>query len=155
MKRASGSNVHEQILLQFRCGLRNQQRELQRSIEQAEKDLCSLVDPGPLDPIDACTDNLLKESLCDRSSENRGQLRLVEAALERIRDGSFGTCAACEGAISLKRLQVLPWARLCIQCQGQLERGELNTGELSSDCLAAIKAPPCARTGSDSAQDVL
>jgi PAS domain S-box-containing protein len=38
-------------------------------------------------------------------------------------DGSFGSCAACEESISLKRLQAVPWADHCIQCQEQFELG--------------------------------
>jgi DnaK suppressor protein len=57
------------------------------------------------------------------SSRNRAQLRRVQRALERIEDGSFGICAACEESISLKRLEALRWADHCIQCQDQLEMG--------------------------------
>jgi RNA polymerase-binding protein DksA len=44
-------------------------------------------------------------------------LRDVKAALRRIRDGSFGTCIECESAIGRKRLEAVPWAQRCIQCQ--------------------------------------
>ena len=44
-------------------------------------------------------------------------LRDVKAALERIHDGSFGTCLECEWAINPKRLAAVPWAARCIQCQ--------------------------------------
>jgi DnaK suppressor protein len=49
-------------------------------------------------------------------------LRQVRAALGRVRDGSFGTCAECELAISPRRLVALPWAPLCIQCQEAADR---------------------------------
>lgn len=44
-------------------------------------------------------------------------LRDVKAALQRIQDGSFGTCIMCEEAISLKRLAAVPAALRCIHCQ--------------------------------------
>ena len=40
-------------------------------------------------------------------------LRQVRAALQRIHDGSFGTCIGCESAISPKRLAAVPWALCC------------------------------------------
>jgi DnaK suppressor protein len=49
-------------------------------------------------------------------------LRDVKAALQRIHDGSFGTCAECEWAISPKRLAAVPWAPRCIQCQNAADR---------------------------------
>jgi DnaK suppressor protein len=48
------------------------------------------------------------------------QLRLVDEALDRLRSGHYGTCLACEEAISAKRLRALPWARYCIRCQEEM-----------------------------------
>jgi len=61
-----------------------------------------------------------KESLFARASRCRGRLRLIQRALERITDGSFGICVDCDAAICLKRLQAVPWSH-CIQCQEQAE----------------------------------
>ena len=49
-------------------------------------------------------------------------LRDVRLALDRIADGSHGTCLECEDEISPKRLQALPWAALCISCQEHADR---------------------------------
>ena len=49
-------------------------------------------------------------------------LRQVKAALQRIHDGSFGTCVECEWVISPKRLAAVPWAPRCIQCQDAADR---------------------------------
>jgi DnaK suppressor protein len=48
------------------------------------------------------------------------QLRLVEEALDRVRSGDYGICLACEQPIPQKRLQALPWARYCVQCQEEI-----------------------------------
>jgi DnaK suppressor protein len=44
-------------------------------------------------------------------------LRDAKAALQRIHEGSFGTCIECESEISSRRLAAVPWASRCIQCQ--------------------------------------
>ena len=44
-------------------------------------------------------------------------LRQVAEALERIAEGKYGACLACQEAISPKRLAALPWAALCFECQ--------------------------------------
>jgi DnaK suppressor protein len=46
-----------------------------------------------------------------------GQLRLIEAALDRLETGDFGACQGCESAIPAKRLAAIPWARYCVSCQ--------------------------------------
>jgi DnaK suppressor protein len=49
------------------------------------------------------------------ASERR--LHEVDAALARIAAGTYGRCHACGGPIADARLDALPWAPLCIECQ--------------------------------------
>lgn len=51
----------------------------------------------------------------------RGQLQATLAALQRIQDGQFGICAACDEPIGQQRLEVVPYARLCRDCQSDAE----------------------------------
>lgn len=44
------------------------------------------------------------------------EIDAIEGALDRIADGTYGVCAKCEGAISVGRLDALPYARTCIEC---------------------------------------
>ena len=53
-------------------------------------------------------------ALRDRAQK---QLELVDAALARIDAGTFGNCLSCGKAIAPERLEALPWAPLCIECQ--------------------------------------
>jgi RNA polymerase-binding transcription factor DksA len=45
----------------------------------------------------------------------------VTAALERIEQGTYGTCKTCGGAIPHDRLAAVPYATLCIACERQAE----------------------------------
>jgi DnaK suppressor protein len=47
------------------------------------------------------------------------RVREVDGALARIGAGTFGRCTACGGPIAEARLEALPWAALCIDCQRQ------------------------------------
>ena len=47
----------------------------------------------------------------------------IDAALRRIENGTYGTCTNCGKQIPEERLEALPWATLCIDCQRQRERG--------------------------------
>jgi DnaK suppressor protein len=46
----------------------------------------------------------------------------IETALERMRKGDYGLCEGCNQAIPLARLQALPYATMCIQCQREAEK---------------------------------
>lgn len=89
------------------------------------------------------TVSTLKESdehladLADRASvdlERNFMLRIVdresrlinklEAALERLDDGSYGICECCGNEISILRLKVRPVTELCIECKTRAERME-------------------------------
>jgi DnaK suppressor protein len=63
-------------------------------------------------------------------------LRQARAALRRIHDGNFGICVDCEGAISPKRLAVVPWAPRCIQCQEAADRDGRERTDFVSQTLA-------------------
>jgi RNA polymerase-binding protein DksA len=47
----------------------------------------------------------------------------IEAALTRIQAGTYGICTNCDKQIPEERLEALPWATLCIDCQRNLEHG--------------------------------
>ena len=50
------------------------------------------------------------------------ELRALEAARQRLAEGSYGTCADCGGEIGFERLQVNPAAVRCIRCQTAYEK---------------------------------
>jgi RNA polymerase-binding protein DksA len=54
---------------------------------------------------------------------NQVHLEAVEAALARLDAGTFGTCIRCGRPIAPERLEALPWAAHCIDCQRIVGRG--------------------------------
>ncbi|MCB8942204.1 MAG: TraR/DksA C4-type zinc finger protein [Ardenticatenaceae bacterium] len=50
------------------------------------------------------------------------QLAQIEAALERMEAGTYGRCESCGQQIPAGRLEILPYATLCVNCQSQQER---------------------------------
>jgi len=58
-------------------------------------------------------------------------IRLVDAALTRIKDGTYGICLRCDETISLNRLGVMPHAAYCVNCQEAVERDGVNIDEVS------------------------
>ena len=59
-------------------------------------------------------------ALRDRATQH---LALVDAALARLDEGTYGTCLRCGKPIARERLEALPWAAHCISCQAEIDRG--------------------------------
>ena len=62
-----------------------------------------------------------REMIFQLTSRDRNEFKLIEEALFRINNSSYGECESCEKKISLKRLQIMPLTSLCIECQEAAE----------------------------------
>jgi len=54
------------------------------------------------------------------------KLRKISSALDRLNQASYGICEECGAKISEKRLQVVPFAAYCLECQEALEDEEVS-----------------------------
>jgi DnaK suppressor protein len=77
------------------------------------------------DVADMAVESYTKEFNFGKSSGDRHILQLISEALGRIEEQSYGTCSNCQSIIGPKRLEAVPWATLCIECQSLLEKGLL------------------------------
>jgi DnaK suppressor protein len=67
-------------------------------------------------------------------------IRLVEAALTRIKNGTYGLCLRCDETISLNRLHVLPHAAFCVNCQEAAERDGAREVSVHEDVTSSLVA---------------
>ncbi|MFM7070765.1 MAG: TraR/DksA family transcriptional regulator [Planctomycetota bacterium] len=74
------------------------------------------------DVIDAALDSAQDELSSQFAEVESRELASIENALERSREGDYGCCEVCEDAIPLARLQALPYATTCINCQREAEK---------------------------------
>ncbi len=77
------------------------------------------------DIADKAANSYTKEFLFSLSNTERELLQVLDEALVRIDSRRFGVCASCEEDMNLKRLEAVPWARLCLSCQEKQESGQL------------------------------
>jgi DnaK suppressor protein len=78
----------------------------------------------PLHMADLGTDNYDQEFTLGLIENEQETLELVNEALGRMENGTFGRCAECDEAIAKPRLQAIPYARHCIRCARKLEGSE-------------------------------
>ena len=74
------------------------------------------------DVVDAALDSAQDEISSQLAEVESRELASIENALERMRDGQYGVCEACSCSIPMARLNALPYATLCINCQREQEQ---------------------------------
>jgi RNA polymerase-binding protein DksA len=101
----------------YRQKLRDKQADLTAEIARIEQDRHQFENIEVEDYGDRAENTYTKESLFQQIDLSRGQLSLVEDALRRLAAGDFGRCVDCGGEIESKRLEAVPWASHCMQCE--------------------------------------
>jgi len=118
--------MEKRVLEQFKKTLEERQRVLRVSVSRTEQDgRTADVTDSAQDIADRASSSYQKEFLFHQSNNDRQLLQMVDSALERIRQGSYGDCVSCGNGINDKRLQAVPWTRYCISCQEKQEKGLL------------------------------
>lgn len=106
---------------------------IRRRLETERVELLSKAGPpavsNPLTPderdsdeADAAVTTDLRERAMWLAQDSRQKLELIQQALQRLDDGTYGRCLVCGGAINPERLEALPYATQCIRCQQQADR---------------------------------
>lgn len=115
--RSSASELSEftQLLLQRQNEVLGREQEARSHLD--EQVVTDPGDVGDVSVVDTSADYYLRLA-------NHVQRELLEIrdALDRLHRGVYGICESCEEIISKDRLKRLPYARLCIDCQSNLEK---------------------------------
>lgn len=87
---------------------------LQAVGQEAASDMSSFAEAG--------TDNNDRETALRLAGGESQMLREVSEALLRIEEGSYGKCVDCDEDIPVKRLEVFPAAKRCVECKSRFEK---------------------------------
>lgn len=121
MARKDAVNNLRQILIRRRDALR-------RALAGDLSSLKELRQQTSSDVVDAALDSAQDEISSQLAEVESRELAHIEIALERMRDGNYGSCESCGAGIPLARLQALPYATMCIQCQREAEKNGEDVG---------------------------
>jgi DnaK suppressor protein len=83
------------------------------------------ADDGTDDIVDRANAAYNRELMFSLSDSERTMLLQIGDALTRIATGAYGRCTNCGQTINMLRLEAVPWARFCIDCQELAEKGML------------------------------
>jgi len=81
------------------------------------------IDESAQDMADRATSAYTKEFAYSLSETDRKTLLLIDQALGRIEAGTYGTCVHCGQPVQEKRIEAVPWARHCLDCQELQDKG--------------------------------
>jgi len=88
------------------------------------------------DELDEIEGAVAREIAIRNLDRESGLLREIRSGLRRIDAGTFGMCLHCDKEISRRRLEAVPWARRCLQCQEAADRGDYRVLETEQVRLA-------------------
>ena len=117
--------MEKKRLDQYRKRLLERKEQLQEIVSKLEQDGREADEEIANDVADKATNSYTKEFLFKKSNDDRFIMQLIQEALERMDSGEYGACVACGGEMQPKRLEAVPWARHCIECQEKQEQGVL------------------------------
>lgn len=110
-----------EFLTQVRESLVDERRSLLSMMQSTQQQLAGR-DTGLADLSDIASGGFEDELAIGLMASEAATLEKIDAAIKRIDDGSYGICRDCEKAIPKKRLEFLPFAQRCMECEGNRER---------------------------------
>ena len=102
--------------------LRQRRMELVREAAVREKDLRAFAEERESEIEEGVQEDELDRVLSRLDERERHEITEINAALDRIADGTYGRCVHCERGIEMDRLTALPATAVCVRCAGALER---------------------------------
>ena len=123
-RRASPVRIDEfmRLLTEERKRLRDELSEMEEhQVKNEEKPIADVAGYDD-DLVDVATETFEREKELALESSVQGMLEMVEGALQKIREGTYGICEGCGNPIDGNRLRAIPYARLCIRCKEKEER---------------------------------
>lgn len=110
-----------QLLLAERERLLQELATLGERLQQVEE--IGLVEAANEDDYgDVASEAFEREKGFALETSVQGMLRMVEDALRKLDEGTYGVCERCGRPIGVERLRALPFASLCIRCKAEQER---------------------------------
>lgn len=114
--------MRKDVLKKFRETLLGMKGQLLEDLpDRLKQEVESTKDEGR-DTYDLASDERDREINMILNDRERSKLLAIEDALARLSEGSYGECEECGEDIGVGRLKVMPFTRLCVRCQEELER---------------------------------
>jgi DnaK suppressor protein len=113
--------ARNEALLKLHSRLTSRRRELTGTIEEQLVLLRSEQGQTAGDELDVAAVSMNSELTSQLAEHESRELKSIERALHRLREGTYGNCEVCDKKIPIERLNILPYTTVCVTCQRELE----------------------------------
>jgi DnaK suppressor protein len=113
--------------------LEEEKRRILRHLEDLSDTSVADIDTPSGDSVDLASLEINQNSLVKVGKRELNHLKKIDAALQKIEDGSYGECESCGEQIAVARLLARPVAQLCIDCKTAQENEERKYTDRSSE----------------------
>lgn len=113
--------MNTQELMHFRNLLLEERRRHTESVRADQSAALETDNEGGQDSGDLAQSDVSKDLYLDLGGRELQMVEEIDAALQRIEDGTYGKCERCGKELSLRRLEAMPTARFHVECQAAIE----------------------------------
>lgn len=122
---AAAPDLTQDLFDTLRARLLEQRQEIVNMYNQDVRAGQESTDEPTEDIVDRANNSYNRELMFSISDSERQLLLQIEDAINRMDAGTYGRCTNCGNTIHPLRLEAVPWARFCIDCQELAEKGLL------------------------------
>lgn len=115
--------MDKSFLEKMKAELLRQREEIVRHLANETEGFRAIVeDDDPKDIIDMASDDVDKKNLEALNAVESKKLQLIDNALARLQTDRYGICMECSRVIPPLRLEAIPYALFCVECQAKKDR---------------------------------
>jgi DnaK suppressor protein len=119
-----------ELLLRKRAEISGNVNEIEgETLKKSRLDASGDLSSMPIHMADLGTDNYEQEFALGLMDSERRILHEIDAALQRIQEGTYGICEGTGEPIARARLEAQPWARYCVEYARKMEEGQSSLPE--------------------------
>lgn len=116
--------MKKEFIEKMKNKLTQERNDILASLEKKNEDFKGLVKPVETgDECDIASDAIDRTMLDALGQQDKDRLDMINNALSKIAQGTYGVCIDCGKDIPMARLEALPWTGLCVDCKTKAERG--------------------------------
>ena len=116
--------VYKERLLGLRARLRGDVNSMTDAALRKSGNEGSEASSMPIHMAELGSDNFEQEFTLSLLATEEDTLAMIETAIQRVEDGSYGSCLECEGTIPKTRLNAIPYTTLCVKCASERDQNK-------------------------------
>lgn len=118
--------ARKEVIRQLREILAQRRTELIQALAGDKSLLNQMAQQSGGDEVDFALESAQDEIYSRLAEVESRELARIQYALEKMEEGTYGKCEACNRNIPQARLEALPFATLCVDCQRKVETGVIS-----------------------------